>query len=432
MAQLAWETVVRSHDKRDEDQRVLTLQNPAKAPLELEGSEIPITRAPDSQAQQNHSSHRDSAARGWKDRQNKPNGGGADILVRLGVQVDTVNQLLWSQADIARRPLTVQNFTNHTTQIAAHKPLGHLVDSSFHDFELTIPMIGKLPESLIGAEDHGQVYFTHLNQINSITMCEPMHMDTVCRVDLSGDNEMIVHAIVSENGSAQSDGTKPPPQEELYVGFEAEVQQQLVKADTLETVRQRHKLQSLFYEFQHIFSRDAYDCGDTDLHTVRIPTDPGALPTFVREYRIPLAAFESIKEILDSLLEKRIIREFNSTYNSPLWPVLKPSGKWCLTIDYRQLNKQVPLSHWPMIHLEQELAKVTNAKLFSTVDVANGFWTMKVDPVDQYKLAFSFGNRQFTWNRCPFDYSNSPAEFNIFLHKTMSDTTWSPCKSRTQ
>ncbi|KAJ8333922.1 hypothetical protein SKAU_G00412410 [Synaphobranchus kaupii] len=199
MAQLAWETVVRSHDEKDEDQRVLTLQSPAKAPLELEGSEIPITRAPDSRAQQNYSSHCDSATRGWKDRQNKPKGGGdyqqkgsnhekqgysqeseytdrrrgpkqrnnhdrgdksqsraplqleseltsikytlaaltkdmaalvkapakdapftvhtlqppdhrwypgADILVRLGVQVDTINQLLWSQADIARRPLT--------------------------------------------------------------------------------------------------------------------------------------------------------------------------------------------------------------------------------------------------------------------------------------------------------------------------------------
>ena len=72
-------------------------------------------------------------------------------------------------------------------------------------------------------------------------------------------------------------------------------------------------------------------------------------------------------------------------------------------------------------NLDQELAKVTDAKYFSAVDVSNGFWTMKVDSVDQYKLAFLFGNRQFTWNRCLFGYLNSPAEFNIFLHKAMSD-----------
>lgn len=70
-----------------------------------------------------------------------------------------------------------------------------------------------------------------------------------------------------------------------------------------------------------------------------------------------------------------------------------------------------------MFQLDQE----RGACFFSMMDVANGFWTMKVDPANQYKLAFSFGNRQYTWNRCPFGYSNSPSKFNIFLHKAMSD-----------
>lgn len=156
---------------------------------------------------------------------------------------------------------------------------------------------------------------------------------------------------------------------------------------------QWQELRHVFYEHKGIFSKDSYDYGVTDIHTVHIPTDPNAPPAFVRQYRIPLAAFDSIQQIIDSLLEKNIIRECNSTYNSPVWPVLKPSGKWRLTVDYRQLNKQVPLSRWPMIHLDQELTKVTTAKYFSTVNVANGFWTMKVDPADQYKLAFSFAGR---------------------------------------
>ncbi|KAF0022466.1 hypothetical protein F2P81_025279 [Scophthalmus maximus] len=171
-----------------------------------------------------------------------------------------------------------------------------------------------------------------------------------------------------------------------------------LSAEALHDKEQRDALRKLFHDFQHIFSKDSQDCGVTDLHTVRIPTDPNAQPTFVRQYRIRLAAYESIQEILDKLLQKQIIRECNSTYNSPIWPVLKPTGKWLLTIDYRPLNKQVPLSRWRMIHLDQELAKVNGACFFSTVDVANGFWTMRVDPSDQYKLAFSFGNRQYTWN----------------------------------
>ena len=75
MAQMAYETVIRSNDKREEDQRVLVLQAPSRSPLELKGSEIPISKSFDSHAQQNRSSHCDNATSGWKDRQNKSKGG---------------------------------------------------------------------------------------------------------------------------------------------------------------------------------------------------------------------------------------------------------------------------------------------------------------------------------------------------------------------
>ncbi|KAJ8333933.1 hypothetical protein SKAU_G00412520 [Synaphobranchus kaupii] len=166
---------------------------------------------------------------------------------------------------------------------------------------------------------------------------EIVHSSAVCRVDLSSEKEMVVHAIVREGLELSSGGADS---DEPYLGFEAEVQQQLNMADSLETDDQRQQLYQLFYEHQSIFSRDSYECGVTDLHSVRIPTDPNAPRTYIRQYKIPLTAFESIQEILDSLLEKQVIRECNSTYYSPLWPVVKPSGKWRLTIDYWQLNKQ--------------------------------------------------------------------------------------------
>ncbi len=50
-----------------------------------------------------------------------------------------------------------------------------------------------------------------------------------------------------------------------------------------------------------------------------------------------------------------------------------------------------------------------------------GFWTIPIHPDDQHKLAFTFGNPQYTFIRCPFGYSNSPVEFNIFLNKACPD-----------
>ncbi|XP_016124973.1 B-cell scaffold protein with ankyrin repeats-like [Sinocyclocheilus grahami] len=74
-----------------------------------------------------------------------------------------------------------------------------------------------------------------------------------------------------------------------------------------------------------------------------------------------------------------------------------------------------------MTQLEQEIPRIRGATIFSTLDVASGFWTIPVHPDDQHKLAFTFGNRQYTFTRCPFGYANSPAEFNIFLNKACPD-----------
>ncbi|KAJ8369756.1 hypothetical protein SKAU_G00097840 [Synaphobranchus kaupii] len=152
-----------------------------------------------------------------------------------------------------------------------------------------------------------------------------------------------------------------------------------------------------------------------------IPTGPDAHPVYIRQYRIPLAAHDSVQTTIMDLLHTGIIRKCNSTYNSPIWPVLKTSGKWRLTVDYRQLNKQVCLSRWPMAYLDETLTKVQNAAYFTSLDISNGFWTIPVREEDQHKLAFSFKNVQYTWTVTPFGYANSPAEFNIFLHKAIPD-----------
>ncbi len=67
------------------------------------------------------------------------------------------------------------------------------------------------------------------------------------------------------------------------------------------------------------------------------------------------------------------------------------------------------------------IPKIKGSTILSTLDVASGFWTIPVHPDDQHKLAFTFGNRQYTFTRCPFGYANSPAEFNIFLNKACPD-----------
>ncbi|KAL0147779.1 hypothetical protein M9458_056922, partial [Cirrhinus mrigala] len=194
--------------------------------------------------------------------------------------------------------------------------------------------------------------------------------------------------------------------EEPYAGFNAQIQQILREADALHNEADRQGLKEV-------------------LHKLWLNQHPHGAhpnkPTFVRQYKIPIASYEPVQEIIDSMLKKEIIRPCKSMYSAPIWPVLKPNGKWRPTVNYRKLNQQVPLSRWPMTQLDQELPKIKVSTILSTLDVASGFWTIPVHPDDQHKLAFTCGNRQFAFMRCPFSYANSPAELNIFLNKACPD-----------
>ncbi len=307
--------------------------------------------------------------------------------------------------------------------------LGWLINQAFHDFELMVPVIGPIPAQLMSDGYNDTITFTKPHEVIAITSILPVSRESVCRSELMDDTYLTVYAVSTQPA------TEPPTRvtseaqspfndltaEEPYAGFNTQIQQILSDADALHNEVERQGLKEVLLKYKDSFAKDSLDCGLTNIHTVRIPTNPNAPPTFVRQYKIPIASYEPVQEIVDSMLEKGVIRPCNSTYSAPIWPVLKPNGKWRPTIDYRKLNQQVPLSRWPMTQLDQEIPKIKGSTILSTLDVASGFWTIPVHPDDQHKLAFTFGNRQYTFTRCPFGYANSPAEFNIFLNKACPD-----------
>uniref|UniRef100_A0AAY5EXM5 Uncharacterized protein n=1 Tax=Electrophorus electricus TaxID=8005 RepID=A0AAY5EXM5_ELEEL len=69
MAHMAWETVVHPGDKKDESPQVHSLHNTEGAPLELDGSEIPVAARPHTNTSQNYSSQHHREARAWRERQ---------------------------------------------------------------------------------------------------------------------------------------------------------------------------------------------------------------------------------------------------------------------------------------------------------------------------------------------------------------------------
>ncbi len=159
-----------------------------------------------------------------------------------------------------------------------------------------------------------------------------MSRESVCHSELTDDTHLAVYAVstqpATESPIQVTIGAQSPSNdltaEETYAGFNAQIQQILSEADALHNEVDRQGLKEVLHKDS--FAKDSLDCGLSNIHTVRIPTNPNAPPIFMRQCKIPMASYEPVQEIVDFKLEKGVIRPCNSTYSAPIWPVLKPNG----------------------------------------------------------------------------------------------------------
>lgn len=59
--------------------------------------------------------------------------------------------------------------------------------------------------------------------------------------------------------------------------------------------------------------------------------------TNTKQYRLP-GGQEGIPRTVQELEKVGIIRPAHNPYNSAMWPMEKPDGKWRMTVGYRELN----------------------------------------------------------------------------------------------
>ncbi|XP_042586362.1 uncharacterized protein LOC122138348 [Cyprinus carpio] len=227
------------------------------------------------------------------------------------------------------------NWTVTDINIPKAYRLGWLVSHDFHDFERVRPVIGPIPPALIPEGSTDKTLFTAPFKFIAITSVMSVTKDQVCRTELTEDQHLAVYTVSHQSVSETDEpatplNTKPTddtPMEKPYPCFESPVQRILQDANALQSDTVRQGLRQVLYKFKESCAKDSLDCGLTNLHMVHIPTHPDAPPTFVKQYKIPIASHEPVQEMIESMLEKGVIRPRNSTYSAPIWPVLKPNGE---------------------------------------------------------------------------------------------------------
>ena len=99
--------------------------------------------------------------------------------------------------------------------------------------------------------------------------------------------------------------------------------------------------------------------------------------------------------------------------------VRKAYGKLRVCIDPKPLNKALKRSHYMILVLDDVLPKLSGAKVFSVVDVQNGYWNLKLDPESSELTTMETPFARFKWLRLPFGLTLSSEKFQQALEEEL-------------
>ena len=100
--------------------------------------------------------------------------------------------------------------------------------------------------------------------------------------------------------------------------------------------------------------------------------------------------------------------------------VPKPNGKVRICVDLTRLNESVRRERHPLPAVDQTLAQLAGARIFSKLDANSGFWQIPLAAASALLTTFITPFGRYCFHRLPFGISSAPEHFQCRMSETMS------------
>ena len=180
----------------------------------------------------------------------------------------------------------------------------------------------------------------------------------------------------------------------------------------------RGKLEKIIHEYRDIFPEQlpkGIPPPRVVEHTINV--EPGSKPSYRPPYRLGPAEQDELEEQIKDLLAQGFIRPSCSPYGAPVLFVPKKDGRWRMCVDYRALNKQTIKDRYPLPRIDLLLDRLGQAKVFSKLDLAQGYHQIAMAQDSIEKTAFCTNIGQWEYLVMPFGLCNAPSTFQRLMNE---------------
>ena len=341
------------------------------------------------------------------------------VQPNINVTKDAVQPKLNKNEDAVQENIIPNEVTTFENKIEIEPRVEHVFKlkcTNLKDTDAICPSFEienvKIASSLVKINSNGEFFTTIINPTNET---KQVNFKTLKLESFNAEN--ILNYSQNENNS------------KFEIDREYQVKNQL-RLNHLNKEK-RDAIIKICFEFLDIFYLEGDKLTFTNQIKHEIQTGD-AKPIFTKSYRYPYVHKEEVKSQIKKMLDQNIIQPSTSPWSSPVWVVpkkLDASGKqkWRVVIDYRKLNEVTLHFKWPLPNITDLLDQLGKCEYFTTLDLANGFHQIEIEPRDIPKTAFSVKNGHYEFIRMPFGLKCAPMTFQRVMDNVLSGLQGERC-----